>query len=133
MFLTTVSIYKIECLKNGYVYIGKSSRPESRKRTHLYTLRKGKHPVEQMQSDFDKYGEDAFVFTVLEEVKREAILCEDGQWRFMDSLREKETMLQYKSFLPEFGYNYKDQYFHPTWGKHRTFRHTHDYVSNDSI
>lgn len=106
-----VYIYKLECIKTGRVYIGKTYSPERRHKHHLFMLRAKKHVIEEMQADFDKYGESSFVFTVLETVKREPV---NGQALFSDALREKQTMLEYRSYLPEFGYNYKDRYFYMT-------------------
>ena len=106
-----VYIYKLECIQTGRVYIGKTYSPERRHKHHLFMLRAKKHVIEEMQADFDKYGESSFVFTVLETVKREPV---NGQALFSDALREKQTMLEYRSYLPEFGYNYKDRYFYMT-------------------
>lgn len=111
MFGYPVYIYKLECTKTGRVYIGKTYSPERRHKHHLFMLRAKKHVIEEMQADFDKYGESSFVFTVLETVKREPV---NGQALFSDALREKQTMLEYRSYLPEFGYNYKDRYFYLT-------------------
>ena len=124
LFTVKTFIYKLEWLENGRVYIGKSYRPETRKKTHITSLRCGKHPVALLQADYDRYGEAAFVFTVLEEVDRQSVGSKNGSPQYADSLREKELMIQYKSYLPEYGYNYNDHYFHPVWGPHRKFKHT---------
>lgn len=121
-------IYKLECTKNGKVYIGKTICPQRRKKNHLNALRGGRHPVKLMQDDFNQYGEDAFVFTVLETAERHCIDNKKGALQYADSLREKELMLQYKSNLPEYGYNYNDHYFHPVWGPHRKFKHTANWM-----
>lgn len=106
-----VHIYKLECTKTGRIYIGKSSAPSLRKDSHMSLLHCGKHHVELMQSDYDKYGADAFVFTVLESVERVGHINKHGRMEFSDSQREKELMIQFKTFLPEYGYNYKDPHF----------------------
>ena len=68
------------------------------------------------------------MFTVLETAERHCIDNKKGALQYTDSLREKELMLQYKSNLPEYGYNYNDHYFHPVWGPHRKFKHTANWM-----
>ena len=70
-----------------------------------------------MQSDFDAYGESAFVFEILDVVEREAVKDTDGKIRFTDCIRERERMIQYQTYDPGHGYNYKDRYF--TRGKRK--------------
>lgn len=106
-----VYIYKLECTKTGRVYIGKTCNPEKRHKQHLFMLKARKHVIEEMQTDFDKYGESSFVFTVLESVNRQPI---SEKAIYTDAEREKQIMLEYRSYLPEFGYNYKDRYFYYT-------------------
>lgn len=106
-----VYIYKLECTKTGRVYIGKTCNPEKRHKQHLFMLNARKHVIEEMQADFDKYGESSFVFTVLESVNRQPI---SEKAIYTDAEREKQIMLEYRSYLPEFGYNYKDRYFYYT-------------------
>lgn len=113
-------IYKLECIKNGRVYIGKTVCPAMRKKNHMNSLRRGKHPIALMQADYERYGADAFVFTVIEKLERVCTRDENGSWHCTDSSREKELMIQFKSFLPEHGYNYKDVYFYPHGGKRKT-------------
>lgn len=121
--LGDISIYKLECLENGRVYIGKTKYPKSRKQNHFQMLKQGKHCVALMQEDYNKYGKSAFKFTVLEVVNRQAIVISPNYHKFTDAVREKELMVQYKSYLPEFGYNYRDQYFDHPFSKARRRRH----------
>lgn len=59
-------IYKITCTVNQYFYIGSCKRFKQRLRGHQTSLRKGTHHSKKMQNVFNKHGEDAFVFEVLE-------------------------------------------------------------------
>lgn len=59
-------IYKITCNENGFVYIGQSINLYRRVGEHINSLRKGKGRNPYMQSDYDKYGPEAFDFDVLE-------------------------------------------------------------------
>ena len=61
------SIYKIECIKNGRVYIGQTKHLETRKREHRNDLRKNKHHSILFQRAYNKYGEKAFKHTLIEE------------------------------------------------------------------
>jgi len=60
-------IYRIQCLANGKTYIG-STGISIRKRwgQHTSALSKGTHVNPNMQASWNKYGEDAFVFGVVE-------------------------------------------------------------------
>lgn len=61
-----LGIYQIKCVVNNRVYIGKSEWIGSRWGYHLYTLLSGTHRNKELQSDFDKFGAKAFIFSVLE-------------------------------------------------------------------
>jgi len=52
---------------NGKVYIGQSTTYPRRWTQHKRALRKNKHPNKHFQQDWNEYGEDAFVFEVIEE------------------------------------------------------------------
>ena len=62
-------IYKIQCSKNKKCYIGASTELLKRKSQHFNSLRKGEHSNIEMQIDFNKYGEENFLFEILEECK----------------------------------------------------------------
>lgn len=59
-------VYKITCLENGKFYIGSSKNIKRRWNNHRWNLRNGKHHNYFLQSDWNLYGEDVFVFEVLE-------------------------------------------------------------------
>jgi hypothetical protein len=59
-------IYAIECLPNGFTYVGLSSEYKRRWRQHRSELRRGVHATEKMIVDWRKYGESAFHVRVLE-------------------------------------------------------------------
>ena len=58
-------IYCIKNIKNGKKYIGQSSNLGKRKKTHFTKLRGNRHASSHLQSAFNKYGENNFVFQVL--------------------------------------------------------------------
>lgn len=62
-----VGIYRIRCLPSGRVYIGQSVNIKARWALHRGQLRAGTHGNPIMRRSFNKYGPDAFEFTVLTE------------------------------------------------------------------
>lgn len=65
-------IYKIINLKNGKVYIGSTQNFKQRAYDHNKHLKNNTHYNKHLQASFNKYGEDVFVFEVIE-VKNEEI------------------------------------------------------------
>jgi len=61
-------IYQIRNRHTGRVYIGKSRDIPSRWLAHRNALDRGVHVNEDLQGDWEVYGERAFEFTTLEEV-----------------------------------------------------------------
>lgn len=92
-------VYAIRHNVTGRVYIGSSCRVDRRFQQHISDLRCHRHPVEDMQADFDQYGDD-FTLTVLEHVATNA-----------DRNREYDWMKKNQSYIRGVGYNYKD----PKW------------------
>lgn len=92
-------VYAIRHNVTGRVYIGSSCHVDKRFNQHINALRSHRHPVEDMQSDFDQYGED-FTLTVLEHVATPT-----------DKGREYDWMNKNQSYIRGVGYNYKD----PKW------------------
>jgi GIY-YIG catalytic domain len=60
-------IYEIRCSKNQKRYYGRSENVSSRISQHKKGLRNGKHERKIMQNDFNLYGENSFVFSVIEQ------------------------------------------------------------------
>jgi group I intron endonuclease len=77
-----IGIYRIKNLKNKKCYYGSSKNIEKRWRTHLNNLKNGKHHNDHLQRSWDKYGEDNFVFELVEECD-ETILLELEQ-KYLD-------------------------------------------------
>jgi group I intron endonuclease len=62
----TSGIYKITCTVTGKFYIGSAVNLRVRRKNHFMTLRGNKHKNPKLQRAFNKYGEQAFTFEVLE-------------------------------------------------------------------
>lgn len=59
-------IYEIRNTINNKRYVGSSINPKRRRVVHLRKLRQGKHHSIVLQRAFDKYGEESFFFSVIE-------------------------------------------------------------------
>lgn len=59
-------IYKITLTINGKFYIGSSSDIKTRFNRHKSTLRLNKHENKKLQRSWNKYGEENFVFEMIE-------------------------------------------------------------------
>jgi group I intron endonuclease len=62
----TSGIYKWTCMPTGKIYIGSAIDLYQRWQDHRWMLRTQRHANRYMQRAWNKYGEDAFVFDVLE-------------------------------------------------------------------
>ena len=91
-------VYKIINVVSGKFYIGSTIDFEDRKRYHLSRLSNGKHPNPYLQFAFNKHGENAFSFIILEETKP----------KFLRS-KEDEYLIKLRSYDREVGYNLEIQ------------------------
>ncbi len=65
---TTPGIYAIVCSETGSRYVGRSNGIGTRVMAHIYLLRNGTHDNKRLQSDFTRFGEDKFNYTVLDKL-----------------------------------------------------------------
>ena len=66
-----IGIYRIKNKTNDKCYYGSSKNIEKRLKTHLNQLKNKKHINSILQRAWDKYGENNFIFEVVEECKLE--------------------------------------------------------------
>jgi len=73
-------IYCILNITNCKLYIGSSVNLSARFSKHISNLRKGRHHNQHLQKSFNKYGEENFVFVILQiiENKKEIIAIEQS-------------------------------------------------------
>ena len=62
-------VYKLTNKLNGRIYIGSAGEFKERWKTHAKRLKNGKHTNKFLQADFNKCGEEAFVFEVVEVIE----------------------------------------------------------------
>lgn len=92
-------IYAIQHNKTKRIYIGSTRDVDKRYRNHIYQLRKGNHSIEDMQKDFDEFGED-YSLHILDEITTPE-----------ERAKEYRYMEEYQSYVRGVGYNYKDKVF----------------------
>ena len=90
-------IYLITNTETGTQYVGQAVNIRTRWIQHIQELRARKHCNQALQEDFDKYGEDAFDFKVLEVVEDSPVLDIE--------LDRKENKWGKKYHVLEEGYN----------------------------
>ena len=96
--LTRAYIYAIKHNKTGRVYVGETRNIEKRISAHLSCLRTGKHSVQLMQDDYDKYGEDYTYYLLFDGDTDRAHLM----------AMESAFMLALNTISADVGYNYKE-------------------------
>jgi hypothetical protein len=89
-------VYSITLDATGKKYIGISHNPKKRLSAHLWALRHGKHPVEDMQADYNRFG-SSISFHILEEVREQNERNKEFKWQLRLRTLERGR-----------GYNYKD-------------------------
>lgn len=60
-----IGIYKITNLANGKFYIGSSVKCNDRRKTHFSKLKNNRHYNSHLQSAYNKYGGEYFVFDIM--------------------------------------------------------------------
>jgi group I intron endonuclease len=77
----TPVIYRIRNVVNGKFYVGSTVNTRERFRTHRNKLRRGAHHTPHLQAAWNKYGEECFVFEVVEHVERlEDLQAAEDRW-----------------------------------------------------
>ena len=89
-------VYAITHNRTGRSYVGSSCDAVSRFHQHINDLRGRRHIVEDMQDDFDNYGED-YSFVMLDSI---------NSWD--ERVKEYEWQKKYQSNVRGTGYNYQD-------------------------
>lgn len=81
-------IYIIETTVNDKIYVGRTMYFDKRIKRHLSELRRKVHHNVRMQNDYDKYGEEIFIWKVI----KEGLTLEEAiEWEqyYIDSMKEK--------------------------------------------
>ena len=73
-------IYSITNTTNGKLYIGRTKNPDQRRRSHFNKLRQSKHENPKLQNAWNKYGEECFIFSIVDECKKEEVYDLETKW-----------------------------------------------------
>ncbi len=94
MSTTKSGIYKITNIINGKIYIGSAFNISNRFSCHKYSLRNNKHKNKHLQSAYNLYGEENFLFEILEIVNDFAILLNREQY-YLDIFNSTDKNIGY--------------------------------------
>lgn len=104
-------IYKITNKLNGRIYVGSAKEFKRRWKQHTSSLRNQRHQNKFLQADFNKCGEEAFVFEVLEitegKTKEERLLIEENYLKEYYDFGEKCYNLRVNATSSE-GHEFKN-------------------------
>lgn len=113
-------IYKIINVVNNKFYVGSAVDLKRRKTRHFSELRNKKHPNGHLQAAWIKYGEQAFVFVVVEELPDDAdLLAAENVWLKEHVGKEYCYNLGVDATAPTLGMSGE---LSPTWG----YKHTEE-------
>ncbi len=76
----SIGIYKIKNLLNGKLYIGQSVNIEQRWRMHIIELKNNRHHSACLQNAWNKYGEENFEFSIIEECQIDQLNLREMYW-----------------------------------------------------
>ena len=111
-------IYKIINIVNNKFYVGSAVDLKRRKTRHFSELRNGRHNNRHLQAAWVKYGEQAFVFVVVEELAPEAdLLAAENVWLKEHVGKDYCYNLGVDAVAPTLGWSGEKS---PTWGRKRT-------------
>ena len=101
-------IYKIENLINKKLYVGSSNDINRRWNEHTKSLNSNSHPNEHLQFSWNKYGQNNFTFSILEECEENKLL--EREQFYIDNLNVLNDSIGYniapyadKPYLSDYG------------------------------
>ena len=111
-------IYKIINAVNNKFYVGSAVNLRKRKARHFSELRTGKHKNRHLLAAWNKYGEQAFVFIVVELVEdRTQLLAAENRWLKEHVGKDYCYNIGTDATAPSLGMSGE---LSPTWGLKRT-------------
>ncbi len=111
-------IYKIINVINNKFYVGSAVDLKRRKTRHFSELRTGKHNNRHLQAAWVKYGEQAFVFVVVEELPEGVdLLAAENVWLKEHAGKDYCYNIGVDAVAPTLGWSGEKS---PTWGRKRT-------------
>ncbi len=97
-----MGIYQIRNLINGKIFIGKSKDLNGKFNSYKFQLKNGSHMNSELQADYNKYGDEGFVFEIIDRLEPK----EDLSYDYTEDLEVLEEMwLEKLKPYNEKGYN----------------------------
>ena len=87
-----MKIYVITNQVNGNQYIGSETIPGTRKKTHLWHLRRRTHHSKYLQNAFNTHGEHSFIFETLEDNIKDNTALLAREQHYIDTLNPVYNM-----------------------------------------
>lgn len=103
----TCGIYKIRNIVNGKVIIGSSINIPYRWSAYKCWLRKNKYENQYLQNSWNKYGEQNFEFSVIEECPENQLLIREDFWISQYDSMNRDKGYNLQSANRNTGYSYK--------------------------
>ena len=111
-------IYKIINVVNNKFYVGSAVDLKRRKTRHFSELRTGKHNNRHLQAAWVKYGEQSFIFVVVEELAQDAdLLAAENRWLHEHVSKDYCYNIGVDATAPHLGMSGP---LSPTWGHKHT-------------
>lgn len=85
-------IYLIQNIFNGRKYVGSSRNLKHRRASHFSELRNNYHGNYKLQKEYNKYGETAFRWIILEKCEIDTLIQREQWW--LDSLKPEYNILK---------------------------------------
>jgi group I intron endonuclease len=93
-------IYEIVHLASGRRYIGNSRNVSNRFYSHRYHLRNNSHPCPHLQNAWNKYGESAFEFRLIEQCLDEVVILLAREQHWID--KHSKRLYNSRKFAEQF-------------------------------
>ena len=84
-------VYCIRCKVNNKAYIGSSVDIKSRWTQHKWKLRAGKHDNKQLQEDYNKYGADNFLYSILINCEPQMLTKYENMYMLLFNTKDRST------------------------------------------
>lgn len=111
-------IYKIINVINNKFYVGSAVNLSRRRARHFSELRNGRHSNGRLQNAWNKYGEPAFIFAIVEELPEGAdLLAAENVWLKAHVGKDYCYNLGVDATAPHLGMSGE---LSPTWGHKHT-------------
>lgn len=103
--LTTMGVYQVRNLVNGKIFVGSNKNIPARINRHKFELKYGSENITELQEDYNKYGEDKFVYEIIDELKPK----EDTEYNYTEDMKVLEELwIEKLQPFEEKGYNIRN-------------------------